>query len=82
MPQDPERIQVEFLGEAFTVITDSSEEDILNTSAFLREQMDFLQKRHPSLSPKKLAILTAFYLADKFLRTSRDYEALISILDG
>jgi len=81
MPNDPERIQVEFLGETFTVKGDSSKEEIKKTSDYLQEQLDFLKMRYPSLTAKNLAILTAFTLADELLRVRKDYAALVSILD-
>ncbi|MCL1805833.1 MAG: cell division protein ZapA [Clostridiales bacterium] len=81
MPDEQDRIQIAFLGETFTVKGDSSREEIKKTSDYLQEQLDFLKVRYPSLTAKNLAILTAFTLADELLRTRRDYEAIVSILD-
>ncbi|MCL2121738.1 MAG: cell division protein ZapA [Clostridiales bacterium] len=81
MPYDQGRIQVELLGEIFTVKGDSHEEDIRKISAFLQEQFDLMNVQYPSLSAKNLAILTAFRLADEYLRIRKDYEAIVNILD-
>ena len=81
MPTDDERIQVEILGETFMVKGKATNEEIRRTSDYLREQLNIMKGRHPSLTAKKLAVLTAFYLTDELLRVRKDYEALISILD-
>ena len=81
MPQNDERIQVEFLGETFTVKGEASGEEIRRTGEYLQEQLDFLRSRYPSLTAKNLAILTAFNLANELLRVRKDYDALVSILD-
>ena len=78
---EPERIQVELLGENFTVRGDSSRDHILKTAAYLNGQFDDLQARYPALSHKNLALLASFHLADELLRVRKDYEALVSILD-
>ena len=82
MASEPERIQVELLGETFTVRGGASRDDILQTAAYLNEQLGVLQTRHPSLSQRNLAILTAFHIADELLRVQKDYEALVSMLDA
>ena len=81
MPQDHERIQVEFLGETFTIKGTTSREEVRKTSDYLQGQLGSLKSRYPSLTSKNLAILTAFTLADELVRVQRDYEALVSILD-
>lgn len=81
MPIDTYRVQVELLGEVFSVRDDSAGEEVRVISAFLSEQIDALKARYPALSAKKLAVLAAFHLADELLRVRKDYEALISILD-
>jgi cell division protein ZapA len=81
MPQEQERIQVEILGEIFTVKGEANREEIIRTSNYLNEQLSVLKSRHPNMNAKNLAILGAFNLADEFLRIRKDYEALVSILD-
>ena len=82
MTLDMDRIQVEFLGESFTVKGDTDGEDIRRTGDFLQEQLEALQVRYPTLSAKRLAILAAFHLADELLRVRHNYEALVSLLDN
>ena len=82
MPQYFEqRIQVEFLGETFTIKEGARQEDVGRTRDYLNEQMEILKKRYPVLTAKNLAILTAFTLADELLRIKKDYETLVSLLD-
>ena len=82
MATEPDRIQIELLGETYTVRGDSSRDDILKTATYLNDQLGAMQMRHPSLSHKNVAILTAFQLADELWRVKKDYEALVSILDS
>ena len=81
MPRYQERIQVEFLGETFTIKGEASREEVQRTSEYLNAQMDSLKSRYPALPAKSLAILAAFNLADELLKVRKDYEALVSILD-
>ena len=81
MPQEPERVQVELLGETFTVKGDATREEIKKTSDYLQEQFDSMKARFPMLSAKHVAILTAFNIADELIRLRKDYEALVSILE-
>lgn len=81
MPNDQERIPVEFLGETFMVKGDATSDEIQRTCDYLQEQLDILKNRYPSLTAKKLAVMTAFHLSDELLRIRKDYEALISLLD-
>ena len=76
------RMQVELLGESFTVKGGATPEEIKKTSAFLNERLQNLKERSPMLSPKSLAILTAFSLAEELLSLSKDYEVLAAILDS
>jgi cell division protein ZapA len=82
MPQEPERVQVVFLGEAFTVKGDATREQIRKTSDYLQEQLESMKTRFPTLTAKNIAILTAFTIADELIRVRKDYEALVSILDN
>ena len=82
MPQYHGRIQVEFLGETFTVKEGARSDDVRRTRDYLNEQMELMKIRYPGLTAKNLAILTAFNLADELLRVKKDYEALVSILDN
>ena len=81
MPQDQERIQLEIMGETFTVKGESGREEILRTGKYLNNQLEDLRIRYPSLNAKNLAILTAFNLTAELLQIKKDYEALVSILD-
>ena len=81
MPLEPERIQVEFLGETFTVKGESAGDEIRKTSDYLKEQLELTKTRFPTLTAKNTAILTAFNLANELIRVRKDYEALVSILD-
>ncbi|MDR0469762.1 MAG: cell division protein ZapA [Peptococcaceae bacterium] len=81
MPQETERVQVEFLGETFTIKGDISREEVRKTSDYLQEQIEFIQARFPKQAAKNVAILTAFTIANEFIRVRKDYEALVSILD-
>lgn len=81
MPQNQNRMQVQFLGETFTVKGAATKDEIKKTSDYLNQQLDYLHKRCPLLTQKNLAILTAFNLADELLRVKRDYEELVAILD-
>ena len=80
MLSEPERVQVELLGESFTV-RGASRDELINTAAFLSEQLDSLLDRYPSLSHKNLALLASFHLADELLRLRKDYMAIVSMLD-
>jgi len=82
MTLDMDRVQVEILGETFTVKGETDGEDIRRTGDFLQEQLETLQARYPTLSDKRLAILAAFRLADELLQVRRNYETLVSILDN
>jgi cell division protein ZapA len=81
MPQEPERVQVELLGELFTVKGGATREDIRKTGDFLDEQFESMKARFPSLNAKNVAILTAFHIADELIRLRKDYEALVSVLE-
>jgi cell division protein ZapA len=81
MPLDTDRIQVDILGETFTVKGDASRDDIQKTRDYLQSQVDFLKLRYPSLTAKNLAILAAFAIADELLRVKKDYDAIVSLLD-
>ena len=82
MPIYTDRIQVEILGETFTIKEGARREEVGRTRDYLQEQMELLKIRYPGLTSKNLAILTAFNLADELLRVRKDYEALISLLDN
>ncbi|MDR1194152.1 MAG: cell division protein ZapA [Peptococcaceae bacterium] len=75
------RVQVELLGETFTVKGEGTAAEIQGTGGFLNEQLNYLSGRCPGLNAKNLALLTAFNLASELLRVRRDYEALAAILD-
>ena len=81
MPQYQDRIQIELLGETFTIKGDASQEEVRRTRDYLNKQMELLKSRYPGLMAKNLALLTAFNLADELLRVKKDYEDLVSILD-
>ena len=81
MQNSQDRIQIEILGETFTVKGDAQREEVKKTGDYLQEQIELLKIRYPSLTAKNLAILAAFNLADELLRVRRDYEALVSLLD-
>ena len=81
MALEQDRIQVEILGEIFTVKGEANREEIIRTSKYLNEQFSALRNRYPTMNAKNLAILGAFNLADEFLRLRKDYDALVSILD-
>ena len=76
-----DRARVEVLGEVFYVKVTSRFEDIQKTSDFLNKQISELEGRYPSLSAKRLAILTAFNMADELARLTEDYNQITSILD-
>jgi cell division protein ZapA len=80
MPQE-NCVQVELLGDTFTVRGEGTVAEIRKTSGFLAEQLDYLSSRCPGLNAKNLALLTAFNLAGELLRVRGDYEALAAILD-
>ena len=82
MAMDQGRIQIELMGESFTVRGDSSRDDIMRTASYLNDQLNTMQMRYPSLSQKNLVLLCAFHLADELWRVKKDYEALVSILDS
>jgi cell division protein ZapA (FtsZ GTPase activity inhibitor) len=81
MSSHQNKVQVEILGEVFTVKGDAYKQDIINTNVFLNEQLQALQKRNPLLTPKHLALLAAFNMAESLLRTKKDYEEIAGILD-
>ena len=78
---DKERIQLEFLGETFTIKGSANRTEIQKTSDYLNEQMDLIRTHYPSLTAKGVAVLTAFQLANELLQVRLDYEDLVSLLD-
>ena len=76
-----DRVQMEILGESFSVRGDPASGDIQKVEAFLKGELDSLLERYPNLSEKRLAVLAAFDLADELLRVRTDYQQLISIID-
>ena len=82
MSDNQNRVQLQIMGELFTVKSELPRQDVLKASVFLNEQVDALQKRNPNLSPKHLAILVAFNMCEQLLRAKKEYEDLATILDN
>ena len=76
-----DQIQVEVLGEVFSIRDNSGGEEVRKTSEYLNTQIDILKERYPSLTAKKLAVLAAFHLTDELMQVRKDYETLAQILD-
>ena len=81
MRYEQNRVQVELLGETFTVKGAASKEEIEKTAVYLTDLFDQMRERLPTLSQKGLAVLTAFSMAEELLRLRRDYDDLAAILD-
>ena len=75
------RVQITVLGETFTVKGAGSAQEVELVGDFLAGEIDAVKQRLPSVSPKSLAILTAYSLAEELLRLRKDYGEILSILN-
>ncbi len=82
MTEYSNRTLVEILGETFYVKNDPPDGNVNRTADFLAKQIKDIEYRYPNLSAKRLAILTAFNLADELTRLRDDYEQIVAILDN
>lgn len=78
------RTRVSILGEEYVLKADESEEYILYLAERIDRMMRGIVDAYPHLPRHKVAILTAFYLADeveKLRREKQEIEELLSELD-
>jgi cell division protein ZapA len=76
-----QRVNVEIMGEKYIIKGLVEAEHIEGVSNFLKDKLDDMQSRNPQLSEKRIAILTAFNMADELLRIQKDYAKLAQLLD-
>jgi len=81
MRYEQSRVQVELLGETFTIKGADSIEEVETTAVYLSEKLNQMKERFPMLNPKGQAILTALELTEELLRLRKDYEAMTALLD-
>lgn len=80
MSEKKTKVTVEIYGESYALKGDIEPERIMRLAAMLDERMKKTAKANLSLSPTKIAVLTALNIADEFLRLEQDYLKLLEMI--
>jgi cell division protein ZapA len=93
MNEKDRKIEVEILGETYTLCSDDPPEHLQRVAAYVDTSLCDLVRQHPSLGPVKAAVLVSVMVADELLkeRDTADRHAddllsrinnIISVLDS
>ncbi|NLK51145.1 MAG: cell division protein ZapA [Syntrophomonadaceae bacterium] len=80
-PEEPSRVVVTIYGEEYVVKGSAEPEHIKRIAKQVDQKMVQIARRNPSLSPGKVAVLTALNLADELVHLQEDYDHLVKLLD-
>lgn len=75
------RVDLEILGETYTIKGSVSPAHIQKINRYLNKQLEAIQDHNSQLNNKAVLILTAFNMADELLRLKKDYDDLIQLLE-
>lgn len=75
-------VQVQLLGQQYTITAEGSRDYILSVAQYVDEQMRVFSKREPTMSPTKAAILTSLRIADELFKERANQQRAGSDLTG
>ena len=67
-------IEVDILGQKYTIKGDTSEEYMRKLAAFVDQKLKEVHNASPSIAPLKAAILTLLNIADELHRVREEHE--------
>ena len=75
------RVAVIIHGEEYTVTGEENAEYIQMLAAYVDRRMSLIQKRNPSLSTSRVAVLAVLNIADELNKLQDDYDDILKALD-
>ena len=82
MPEVREfKTKVEISGEKYTLVGDTSPEQMSEIVAYVNEIMKKLSERNPKLNRSQVAILAALNVADEMFKLKYEYENIVHMLE-
>lgn len=75
-----DKITVEIMGKAYTLISDENEETTKKIASYVNSKMEGLSKNFPSLPFDKLSILASLEITGELFKTKMDCEKRIERL--
>ena len=74
-------VDVEIMGQRFTVASDDSEAHVRQVAAYVDEQMRLLANGQPPGSTLHLALLTALNIASEYWKLQQQHEELYQTIN-
>lgn len=88
MIHDMKKYQINVFEESFTIVSDDSEELVMDTVSYVNCLMKEISQKSAILDPKKIAILAALKIAGKMLKleseldkTKKDEDHLLNLIE-
>ncbi|MBC8015918.1 MAG: cell division protein ZapA [Sporomusaceae bacterium] len=75
------KVTVKIFGEIYSLKSDMEIDQVVKIAAFVDERMKKISKTSLSLSPTRVAILSALTIAEEFLKLQQDYKQLIKMVE-
>ena len=70
-------LNVEILGQSFTISSDAEESYILRVASYVNEKMQELSRASKPAAKSNVAMLTALNIADEYYRLKEAHEAMV-----
>lgn len=81
MSDQPNRVEVEILGEYYTLKGHESPEYMLMVAHHVNKRMFDIRQRNNKLSLNKVAVLTAVNLVDELIKLQQEYNNLLEMIE-
>jgi cell division protein ZapA len=75
------KIKVEILGEVYTLKGTANSDYIAALAHYVDQKMKQVSSKNPHLPLSKIAVLTAFNIADELSKLQEDYDNLIKLIE-
>lgn len=79
--KEKKRISVSIFDQEYVVRSHEDGEYIDRLASYLDGKMRDIKRKSPTLSPHKVAVLTALNLADELFKVQTEYEGLVDLIE-